>query len=54
MEFLLDRFGYARARWIPEPNAAAPGWDDERLLVQQIELLRREPRLRPPPDDHVH
>lgn len=55
MEFLIDRFGYARARWIPEPNdASSLGWGDEGLLVQQIELLQREPRLRPPPGDHVH
>lgn len=55
MEFLIDRFGYARARWIPEPNdATSPGWSDEGLLVQQVELMQSEPRLRPPPDDHVH
>lgn len=56
MEFLIDRFGYARARWRPGvPEATSQlDWSDERLLVRQIELLQREPRLRPPPDDHVH
>lgn len=55
MEFLLDRFGYARARWIPEKgDDGLSGWADERLLLQQVELLQNEPRVRPPPDDHVH
>lgn len=55
MEFLLDRFGYARARWIPEKgDDGLSGWADQRLLLQQVELLRNEPRVRPPPDDHVH
>lgn len=56
MEFLIDRFGYARARWRPGVSEATSqlDWSDERLLVRQIELLQRESRLRPSPDDHVH
>lgn len=51
-EFLIDRFGYVRARWIPEDDAS--GWDDIEHLLQQAARLRHEPELRPPPDLHVH
>jgi len=52
MEFLFDRFGYLRARWIPESDAE--GWSDIGLLMQQIEQLNREGEILPPPGDHVH
>jgi len=52
MEFLIDRYGYLRARWIPAVDGA--GWTDIGTLVQQIEQLNREKEIRPPPDDHVH
>ncbi|MGH7148393.1 MAG: c-type cytochrome, partial [Nitrospiraceae bacterium] len=52
MEFLIDRYGYLRARWIPAVDGA--GWTDIGALVQQIEQLNREKEIRPPPDDHVH
>jgi putative copper resistance protein D len=52
MEFLIDRFGYIRARWIPDEE---PGeWSGSDLLQQQVAILNAEPRLLPPPDDHVH
>ena len=52
MEFLVDRFGYIRGRWIAEeePN----GWSPTDLLLQQVDKLNMEPRILPPPDDHVH
>ena len=52
MEFLIDRFGYIRGRWIAEeePN----GWSPTDLLLQQVDKLNMEPRILPPPDDHVH
>jgi putative copper resistance protein D len=52
MEFLIDRFGYIRARWIAEEEPE--GWQSLERLRQQAERLNREPRIRPPPDDHVH
>ncbi|HSL04568.1 MAG TPA: CopD family protein [Nitrospiraceae bacterium] len=52
MEFLIDRYGYLRARWIPAVDG--PGWTDIGELTRQIEQLNRERELRPPPDDHVH
>jgi putative copper resistance protein D len=52
MEFLIDRFGYLRARWIPNGDGA--GWTDMGLLAQQITQLNQEAELLPPPGDHVH
>ncbi len=52
MEFLIDRFGYIRGRWIPEQTAE--GWSDLSFLNQQIQLLAKEEQILPPPDDHVH
>jgi putative copper export protein/mono/diheme cytochrome c family protein len=52
LEFLIDRYGYVRARWLPED--VSPGWRDERLLLAQLEQLLREPRIKPPPDEHLH
>jgi putative copper resistance protein D len=51
-EFLLDRQGYVRARWLP--GAPGPGWDDLKTLVDQILLLDKETPAGPPPDEHVH
>ncbi|MCP9456335.1 MAG: CopD family protein [Nitrospira sp.] len=53
MEFLFDRFGYLRGRWIPD-RSEGPGWSDLNFLKQQIEQLQREKEILPPPDDHVH
>jgi putative copper resistance protein D len=52
MEFLIDRYGFLRARWIPAVDGAE--WTDISTLMQQIEQLNREKEIRPPPDDHVH
>jgi putative copper resistance protein D len=52
MEFLMDRYGFLRARWIPAVDGT--GWTDINVLMQQIEQLNREKEIRPPPDDHVH
>jgi putative copper resistance protein D len=52
MEFLIDRFGYLRARWIP--NGDGSGWTDMTLLTQQITQLDEEREILPPPGDHVH
>ncbi|MEK9141240.1 MAG: CopD family protein [Nitrospirota bacterium] len=52
MEFLFDRFGYLRARWIPHGDGS--GWTDMSLLAQQISQLNQEREILPPPGDHVH
>ncbi|MDI3464092.1 MAG: Copper resistance protein CopD / Cytochrome c family protein [Nitrospira sp.] len=52
MEFLIDRFGYLRARWIPIGDVS--GWGDTTVLTQQITQLNQEREILPPPGDHVH
>ena len=52
MEFLFDRFGYLRARWIPETDGA--GWTDIDRLTQQVDQLNQEKEILPPPGDYVH
>lgn len=52
MEFLIDRFGYVRGRWLAALESQE--WRDADRLLQQIDVLRDEPQLMPPPDDHVH
>ena len=52
MEFLIDRYGFLRARWLPEDEA--PGWEDVTVLVSQAKALMSEGRVRPPPEDHLH
>jgi putative copper resistance protein D len=52
MEFLVDRFGYLRARWIPDADGA--DWNTTGMLLQQIAQLNREKEILPPPGDHVH
>jgi putative copper export protein/mono/diheme cytochrome c family protein len=52
VEFLLDRQGYIRARWLP--GAPGPGWDVLPTLIQQIQRLDKEAPAGPAPDEHVH
>jgi putative copper resistance protein D len=51
VEFLIDRQGYLRARWIGVRDAA-----DNRAaeMFAQIELLNREPPGAPPAEGHGH
>lgn len=51
MEFLIDQFGYLRARWIPSVDQS--GWSDIDKLNQQISLLNREQMKMPFPEDFV-
>lgn len=51
VEFLIDRAGYLRARWIPGHPGAS--WAEMRTLVAEIQALNREAPA-PPPAEHVH
>ena len=50
-EFLIDKRGYIRARWIGKESG---GWLDIENLLQEIEILQNEKSQAPAPDDHVH
>lgn len=52
LEFLIDRFGYLRARSIPAVDELT--WSDMNLLSQQLSQLNQEDEILPPPKDHVH
>lgn len=46
MEFLIDRSGYLRFRWIP---SWGPGWNQMATLFRQVHLLASEPPRPPAP-----
>ncbi len=52
MEFLIDRSGYLRARWLP--GGPPPGWSDIKVLLAEIQALTQETAVAAPPDEHVH
>jgi putative copper resistance protein D len=56
LEFLIDRFGFVRARWLTDdlPQTDADDWQDMSRVLRQVELLNRETRILPSPDEHVH
>jgi putative copper export protein/mono/diheme cytochrome c family protein len=49
--FLVDRFGFIRARWLARDGA--PCWSPAQL-AQTVATLAAEPALRPAPETHVH
>lgn len=51
MEFLIDRQGYMRARWIPGEGT---GWEEIPRLLREIERLAKEAPRAPAPEEHVH
>jgi putative copper export protein/mono/diheme cytochrome c family protein/peroxiredoxin len=51
VEYLIDRRGYIRARWLPGENDA---WRDPAAIARQAELLLKEAPGLPAPEDHVH
>lgn len=51
VEYLIDKQGYIRARWLAAENQ---GWRNLAALKQQISLLSKEKPRAPAPDDHVH
>jgi len=50
-EFLIDKRGYIRARWIAKEGG---GWLNIENLLQEIETLQNEKSQVPAPADHVH
>ena len=52
VEFLIDRSGYLRARWIP--GGPQPGWSDIKVLLAEVQALSQEIGVAALPDDHVH
>lgn len=56
VEWLIDRFGYVRARWVPAEDAGvwAGAWHDTDRLVSLSQALWQEPVVRDPPDEHIH
>jgi putative copper resistance protein D len=51
MEFLIDRQGWVRARWI---LGEEPAWSDLPVLLAEVERLDKKAPAAPPPEDHVH
>ena len=51
LEFLIDRQGYLRGRWIPDEGV---GWSDPEQLTTAIDTLSQEKLDAPPLDLHVH
>ncbi|HKO10126.1 MAG TPA: CopD family protein, partial [Alphaproteobacteria bacterium] len=51
MEFLIDRAGYLRGRWIPGQET---GWGSLAALAREIAALDREPKRPPPTAEHTH
>lgn len=51
IEFLVDRQGYLRARWLP---GEAPGWNSIPELLHQAQVLNQEKPHAPASDRHVH
>ena len=52
MEFMVDRFGYLRARWVARFEGF--GWQNVNALTFQLDQLNQEDEIMPPPDDHAH
>jgi len=50
MEFLIDRFGYVRARWRSDEDFM-PSLD---LILEKVKRLATEPQILPSPEEHVH
>jgi putative copper export protein/mono/diheme cytochrome c family protein len=47
-EFLIDRSGYIRARWLPAEDNGPDSWSDLAVLERQLEVIAKEPLKRPP------
>jgi putative copper export protein/mono/diheme cytochrome c family protein/peroxiredoxin len=56
MEFVVDRQGYLRGRWIPTTGSpdATSGWGNLRAFLDQLVLLAREPITASVVGEHIH
>lgn len=52
MEFITDRFGYLRARWVTQFEGF--GWHNFDALTLQLTQLNQEGEIMPPPGEHAH
>lgn len=52
IEFMTDRFGYLRARWVAQFEGF--GWQSIDALTLQLTQLNREGEIMPPPGEHAH
>lgn len=52
IEFIIDRFGYLRARWNSQFEGF--GYQNNNALTQQLGLLNKEDEIMPPPGEHAH
>ena len=52
MEFVTDRFGYLRARWVAQFEGF--GWQNINALTLQLTQLNQEGEIMPPPGEHAH
>ena len=52
MEFVTDRFGYLRARWVAQFEGF--GWQNVGALTLQLTQLNQEGEIMPPPGEHAH
>ena len=52
MEFITDRFGYLRARWVAQFEGY--GWQNIGALTLQLTQLNQEGEVMPPPGEHAH
>jgi len=52
MEFITDRFGYLRARWVAQFEGF--GWQNFDALTLQLRQLNEEDEIMPPPGEHAH
>ncbi|SOD19223.1 CopD family protein [Nitrosomonas ureae] len=52
MEFITDRFGYLRARWVAQFEGF--GWQNFDALTLQLRQLNQEDEIMPPPGEHAH
>lgn len=52
IEFIIDRFGYLRARWNSQFEGF--GYQNINALTQQLGMLNEEDEIMPPPGEHAH
>lgn len=52
IEFIIDRFGYLRARWNSQFEGF--GYQNTNALTQQLRMLNEEDEIMPPPGEHAH